>query len=128
MSGWLPEEGIAYTWEPRLGGRRSAPKDQDPAVDGWWRVVAFRAYATYTRTEEFRGGLDDLVSAASEATTLVLCSESLWWRCHRRLVADALVLLRGVAVEHLGHDGRLTAHVPSEGARVTAAGLRYDSG
>jgi len=126
MAAWLPDEGVAYTSEPRLGGRRSVPRGQDPAVDGWWRVDAFRAYATYMRTDEFRHGLDDLVSTAAEAPTLIMCSETLWWRCHRRLIADSLVLLRHVPVHHLGHDGRLTAHVPSAGARIGSDGLRYD--
>jgi uncharacterized protein (DUF488 family) len=126
MAQWLPEAGIGYRWEPRLGGRRRVPAGQDPQVDGWWRVEAFRAYATYMRTEEFRAGLDDLVRDDDEVTTLVMCSESLWWRCHRRLIADAVTLLHGAAVGHLGHDGRVTAHEPSAGARVTSAGLRYD--
>lgn len=127
MSEWLPREGIAYSWEPRLGGRRRIPEGQDPAVDGWWRVEAFRAYAAHMRTDDFRDGLGALLETAAGSTTLVLCSESLWWRCHRRLVADTLVLLRDVPVLHLGHDGRLTPHTPSEGARITEAGLRYDA-
>jgi len=126
MSEWLPTAGIAYTWEPRLGGRRRIPDGQDPAVDDWWRVEAFRAYAAFMRTDEFTGGLRDLLSTATDARTLVMCSESLWWRCHRRLIADALVLLRDVPVRHLGHDGKLTEHSPPEGARTTPAGLRYD--
>ena len=123
MEQWLPEAGIAYVWEPRLGGRRRVPKDADPATDGWWRVEAFRAYAAHTRTDEFAAGLADLV--AYEGTTLVMCSESVWWRCHRRLVADALVLLAGVPVEHLAHDGRLVAHEPSDGAVVRDGQLTY---
>ena len=127
MATWLPEEGIAYAWEPRLGGRRRVPKDQDPALDSWWRVEAFRAYAAFMRTEEFRDGLRHLAAvAAADPPTLIMCSESLWWRCHRRLIADALVVLHGAAVVHLGHDRRLTTHVPSSGARITDAGLRYD--
>lgn len=56
-----------------------------------------------------------------------MCSESLWWRCHRRLISDVLVLLHGVPVRHLSHDGRLTDHPPATGARVTPDGLRYDA-
>lgn len=123
MEQWLPEAGIAYVWEPRLGGRRRLPKDADPETDAWWRVEAFRAYAAHTRTDEFAAGLADLV--AYEGTTLVMCSESVWWRCHRRLVADALVLLADVPVEHLAHDGRLAAHEPSEGAVVRDGQLTY---
>lgn len=128
MGEWLPAAGIAYAWEPRLGGRRRVPKDQDPAIDAWWRVDAFRAYAAHTRTEEFAEGIDALLGEGRGVTTLVMCSESLWWRCHRRLVADALALLRDVPVDHLGHDGRLTAHVPSEGAVVVDGLLRYPAG
>lgn len=126
MREWLAEAGIAYHWEPRLGGRRQVPAGQDPDTDGWWRVTAFRAYAAHTRTDEFRAGMQELLEAIDSGTTLVMCSESLWWRCHRRLIADAAVLLHGVRVQHLGHDGRLTDHEPSAGAEVTRAGLRYD--
>lgn len=128
LSAWLPARGIGYTWEERLGGRRRVPKDQDPAVDGWWRVDAFRAYASHMRTDEFRVALAELVAGAADACTLIMCSESLWWRCHRRMVSDALVLLHDVPVHHLGHDGRLVEHAPPEGARVTPIGLRYDAG
>jgi uncharacterized protein (DUF488 family) len=121
---WLPAAGIGYRWEPLLGGRRT--DDPSTAVDTWWRVAQFRAYAAYTRTDDFRCGLDDLLADAARRRTIIMCSESLWWRCHRRLVADVLVLLHGVPVLHLGHDGRLTPHRPSEGARVTDVGLIYD--
>lgn len=126
LGAWLPAAGIDYRWDPRLGGRRSRPKE--PAErdrDGWWQVAAFRAYAAHTRTPEFAAGLDELVADARARTTVVMCSESLWWRCHRRLISDAAVLLRGLPVVHLGHDGRRTAHVPSAGARVEAGGLAY---
>jgi uncharacterized protein (DUF488 family) len=66
------------------------------------------------------------VAASPEEPVAVMCSESLWWRCHRRLIADVMVLLHQVPVAHLGHDGGLTPHVPAAGARVTAAGLYYD--
>jgi uncharacterized protein (DUF488 family) len=125
MPEWLARAGIEYCWEPRLGGRRRVAKDQDPEADRWWRVEAFRAYACHMRTDEFREGLDRLLTQTA-GTTLIMCSESVWWRCHRRLISDALVLLRDVPVHHLAHDGRLTPHSPSDGARVTPEGLRYD--
>lgn len=126
LGAWLPAAGIGYRWEPRLGGRRSRPADAGEAArDGWWQVAAFRAYAAHTRTDEFAAGLDDLVADARSRTTAIMCSESLWWRCHRRLISDALVLLRGTAVVHLGHDGRRTPHEPSAGARVGPDGLTY---
>ncbi|WP_246159339.1 DUF488 domain-containing protein [Nocardioides antri] len=128
LARWLPDRGIRYRWEPRLGGRRRLAPTQ-AGSDPWWRVEAFRAYAAHTRTEEFQAAIVELmqeVPADSEERVAVMCSESLWWRCHRRLVADVLVLLHRVAVAHLGHDGSLTTHVPAAGARVTTDGLYYD--
>ena len=127
MSTWLPEAGVEYLWEPRLGGRRRIPAGQGDDVDGWWRVAAFRAYAAHMRTEEFRDGLDVLLGRMDGARTAIMCSESLWWRCHRRLVSDAVLLLHGRPVSHLGHDGRLTEHVPPPAATVVAGRLRYDA-
>ena len=123
---WLPAMGIGYRWDQRLGGRRALPAQAEP-TDPWWRVEAFRAYAAHTRTPEFRSAITDLLAeAAATPGTAVMCSESLWWRCHRRLIADVLVLLHSVDVAHLGHGGRLTAHPPAAGARISAAGLVYD--
>ena len=126
MEVWLPAAGIGYLWEPRLGGRRRLPPGQDASVDGWWRVAAFRAYAGYMRTDDFRAGLDVLLDRMDEAATVIMCSESLWWRCHRRLISDAVLLLRGRPVSHLGHDGRRTAHDPPPAAKVVDGRLRYD--
>lgn len=118
LAEWVPACGIAYVWEQRLGGRRHLRKEEDAASpDPWWRVAAFRAYAGYTRTEEFAAAMDDLVTSAQERRVAVMCSESVWWRCHRRLVADVAALGRGLDVAHLMPGGKLTAHVPSAGAR-----------
>jgi uncharacterized protein (DUF488 family) len=127
MSSWLPEAGVDYLWEPRLGGRRRIRAGEDDTVDGWWRVAAFRAYAAHMRTEEFRDGLDALLEQMERRRTAIMCSESLWWRCHRRLVSDAVLLLHGRPVSHLGHDGRLTEHVPPPAATVVAGELHYDA-
>jgi uncharacterized protein (DUF488 family) len=77
-------------------------------------------------TAEFRDALDELVTEADGRPTVVMCAESVWWRCHRRLLADAAVLLRGTPVEHLFHDGRLEAHRPMPEARVDGRRLVYD--
>jgi len=129
MAAWLPAAGLDYRWDARLGGRRRVP-DGGQDVDRWWRVEAFRGYAAHMRTDEFRTGLDALVADAEAASGAVafMCSESLWWRCHRRMVSDALVLLRAREVQHLGHDGRTTPHVPSEGARIDGDAIYYDAG
>ena len=125
LAAWLPAAGVDYRWEPRLGGRRRLPPGET-SPDTWWRVEAFRAYAAYMRTDEFAVALADLLGGLETARTLVMCSETLWWRCHRRLISDAATLLHGVAVEHLGHDGSLSPHRPSEGARVVGGQLVYD--
>ena len=85
-------------------------------ADGWWTVAQFAAYAAHTRTPEFAAALDEVLAEAATATVAVMCSESVWWRCHRRIVADVAVLGRGVPVHHLMPDGRLAEHRPSAGA------------
>ncbi len=115
---WLPAVGIGYRWEQRLGGRRRLPAGE-PVEDGWWTVAQFAAYAAHTRTPEFSAALDEVLAEAGKATVAVMCSESVWWRCHRRLIADVAVLGRGVPVTHLMPDGRLTPHRPAAGAVVT---------
>ena len=128
LTQWLPAAGIDYRWEPRLGGRRRVPPEE-PDNDPWWRVEAFRAYAAYTRTDEFRAAMAELLTQLGSLGgrgMAIMCSESLWWRCHRRLISDVAVLLHQQPVQHLGHDGRRTDHVPSAGARIGPDGLRYD--
>ena len=115
LAAWLPAVGIGYRWDERLGGRRRLPPGE-PIADGWWTVAQFAAYAAHTRTAEFTAALDDVLAEVERGTVAVMCSESVWWRCHRRLVADVAVLGHGVPVAHLMPDGRLTPHRPSEGA------------
>jgi uncharacterized protein (DUF488 family) len=122
---WLPELGIAYRTESRLGGRRRLAAGA-PREDPWWQVDQFAAYAAHTRTPEFQAALAELLEEAGRVRTVMMCSESVWWRCHRRLIADVAVLVHDVAVHHLAHDGRLSPHLPAAGARVVAGQLRYD--
>lgn len=122
LSRWLPAAGVAYRWEPRLGGfRRPAPDSPDTV----WRNDSFRGYAGHLRTDEARAALDGLAADAAREPTAFLCSETLWWRCHRRLVSDALVLLHGFEVRHL-LPGSAPVHVPTPGVRVAGDGLVYD--
>jgi uncharacterized protein (DUF488 family) len=125
MAQWIPEKaGSAYLWEPALGGFRK-PDRNSPNVA--LRNERFRAYADYMETDAFAGALAALLAQAARQRIAILCSETLWWRCHRRLISDAATLLHGVAVEHLMHDGKLRQHVPTAGVRVTeGGGLRYD--
>lgn len=111
--------GIDYRWEERLGGRRSLTAAEDAASpDTWWQVPAFRAYAAWTRTPQWQDAAAQLWEQAQAARTAVMCSEAVWWRCHRRLIADVTSLQAELPVEHLMHDGRLRAHLVSEGARL----------
>ena len=121
LAEWLPDAGIGYRWEERLGGRRSLPKGE-PVADAWWTVAQFAAYAAHTRTPEFAAALDEVLAEASAGNVAVMCSESVWWRCHRRLIADVAVLGRGVPVTHLMPDGRLRMHEPSAGAVLGSDG------
>lgn len=117
---WLPEEGVEYRWESRLGGFRKPRPDSPDTV---WRNDSFRGYAGHTREPDFLGAMDELLADLATARTAVLCSEAVWWRCHRRIIADFAVLARDTPVEHLMHDGRLQAHVPTPGARLRPDGL-----
>jgi uncharacterized protein (DUF488 family) len=115
LAQWLPDLGVGYRWEPRLGGRRRLPAGESVA-DTWWTVAQFAAYAAHTRTAEFQDALDEVLDAARDRSVAVLCSEYVWWRCHRRLIADVVVLGRGLPVDHVMPDGRLSPHQPSAGA------------
>ena len=92
------------------------------------RNAAFRAYADHMGTAEFNAALDEVLAAAADRRTAVMCAESVWWRCHRRLLADAVVLTRHGEVRHLFHDGRSTPHVVTDGARVADGAVVYDLG
>jgi uncharacterized protein (DUF488 family) len=126
MEEWLPEAGICYRWDKRLGGfRKPGPDSPDVA----WREDMFRGYAGHMRSADFLAAIDRVLAETGERQVAVMCSESLWWRCHRRLVADFASAARGVEVRHLMHDGRLEPHRPSPGLRVRDDGLLvYDAG
>ncbi len=115
MEEWLPESGIGYRWDKRLGGFRR-PSAGNPDVA--WREDMFRGYAEHMRSADFGAAVDAVLAEAALAEpgcgqVTVMCSESLWWRCHRRLLADFVSAARGVEVRHLMHDGRVEAHRPS---------------
>ena len=124
MERWIPElGGSTYRWEPMLGGFRK-PNRESPNIA--LRHPSFRAYADYMETDGFLSALTNLL-ATPAVPVAIMCSESVWWRCHRRLIADAALLLRCVDVRHLMHDGKLRPHIPTAGVRVTEGGkLRYD--
>jgi len=121
LAGWLPAAGIGYRWEERLGGRRRLPAE---SPDRWLRVDAFRAYAHHMRSAEFLDAVDGLLTDLEAASTVVMCSESLWWRCHRRLIADALVV-RGWEVRHIAADGSVGRHELTSFAKISDGRVSY---
>ena len=123
MHRWLPRAGIAYRGEERLGGRRRRRRD---SINSALRNDSFRGYADYMAEPPFGDALDAVLEQARQRPTAVLCAESLWWRCHRRLLADAAVLLRGAEVRHLMHDGRMATHVITDSARRAGDLVVYD--
>jgi uncharacterized protein (DUF488 family) len=125
MARWLGEAGVEYRWLQALGGRRAlAPDSPNTGL----RNEQFRAYADHMATDEFADGVADLLAVADSRRAAVMCAESVWWRCHRRLVADHLVLVAGIDVGHLFHDGRIEHHTPAPEARRDGAKLVYDVG
>ncbi len=125
MAQWLPLHGLEYRGMSDLGGRR-APAPRSPNVG--LRNDQFRAYADHMASEEFRRGVAELVDLATTRPVAVVCAESVWWRCHRRLLADHLVLVAHVPVEHLFHDGRVVDHAVTPEARRSDDHLVYDLG
>lgn len=118
----LRGRGVEYVWRKDLGGwRRPRPDSPHTAL----RSPGFRGYADYMGTEEFGAALGWLIESSRHTVTAIMCAESMWWRCHRRMVADAL-LVRGCPVEHLLPDGRRQAHVLHPAARVNGHAIVYD--
>ena len=118
----LPAD-ISYRWLPRLGGRRHTPSGVPTPNDGW-RVKGFRDYADYMGTPEFAEGLDELLAIAGDGRPAIMCSEAVPWRCHRRLVTDAL-LVRDVEVRHILSPTLTRPGELSELARVDGVALTY---
>jgi uncharacterized protein (DUF488 family) len=123
LSGSLERAGIEYRWIKQLGGRRSSKRvDTEHTA---WQLPAFRSYADYTESLDFADGLRELTEAATRARTAYMCSEGLWWRCHRRIISDNL-LVRDWDVEHIMPTGKLSPHVLAPFARVVDGRIIYD--
>jgi uncharacterized protein (DUF488 family) len=116
----LPAElagaGIAYEHMPKLGGLRPKSRTVAPEVNALWTNDSFHNYADYALSAEFEGGLEHLVERGRALRTAIMCSEAVWWRCHRRIVADHL-LARGETVFHIMGQGR------TEPAHLTAGAV-----
>ncbi|WP_437998150.1 DUF488 domain-containing protein [Sorangium sp. So ce185] len=123
----LPPLGVTYVFRgDALGGRRTG-RDGSPHIA--WENPSFRAYADHMETAEFQRALAEVEAEARAGRRLaVMCAETLWWRCHRRLIADALVA-RGLAVVHLLGPGARAPHTLNPAARIDRSGrLIYDVG
>ncbi|HJU86401.1 MAG TPA: DUF488 domain-containing protein [Gemmatimonadota bacterium] len=123
LAAFLDARGVGYRWFEELGGRRSGDQRATSPNLGL-ENAGFRAYADYTATEAFRVALDELVAWAADRPTAVLCAEALWWRCHRRLIADQWVD-RGGRVVHIYSDGKMEPHALWDLARREGDGLVY---
>jgi len=120
----LREVGVAYLHLPELGGRREPRADSPHRA---LRVAAFRGYADHMSSEEFANGYERLTSLAGQSRTALGCAETLWWRCHRRLIADRLTV-DGWSVTHLFAPGKSERHVLPDAARTLDGHLVYDAG
>jgi uncharacterized protein (DUF488 family) len=121
----LTAAGIEYVHEPDLGGRRAARPDSPHTA---WRVEAIRGYADHMESPEFQAALERLMERARETPTVILCAEAVPWRCHRRLISDALVA-RGVPVLHILGPRRADPHELDPNAQVLPGGrLLYAEG
>lgn len=124
LKGSLATVGVAYLHLPELGGRREPRADSAHRA---LRVAAFRGYADHMSTDGFARGYERLTSLARESRTAFMCAETLWWRCHRRLLSDRLTL-DGWRVTHLYAPGKSEPHVLWNVARIQEGHLVYDVG
>jgi uncharacterized protein (DUF488 family) len=121
LPGSLASAGIGYTHMPALGGlRRAKPDSQNTG----WRNASFRGYADYMQTPAFAAAMDDLLSLAKKQTVALMCAEAVPWRCHRSLIADAL-LARGIASEDISSPSRRAPHKLTSFARLRGKQVTY---
>jgi len=121
LAAGLSTAGIDYRWISALGGRR---RSSDGSSTTAWRHPAFRAYAEYAMTEEFADGLFELMMIAGGLRAVIMCAEILWWRCHRRIIADVLTSL-GVEVVHIRDERPGEVHRLASPARLVGGLLTY---
>lgn len=120
----LRASNIDYRHLPGLGGLRHARKD---SINGGWRNASFRGYADYMQTPDFAGNIKIVLAMAASGSCALMCAEAVPWRCHRSLIADALVL-RGLRVEHIMSIRERKTHVMTSWARTDGLEIVYPSG
>jgi uncharacterized protein (DUF488 family) len=121
LAATLAAHAIGYHWLPALGGRRRALPDSPNTA---WRNASFRGYADYMSSTEFAQGLTELLEVSNKARTAIMCSEALWWRCHRSMIADALCV-RGIKIVHILDAKHSVAHPMTSPARIAGGVLSY---
>jgi uncharacterized protein (DUF488 family) len=120
----LKKAGLGYVHMPGLGGLRHAKLE---SVNVGWRNASFRGYADYMQTPEFEKNLEELIQLASQDRIALMCAEAVPWRCHRSLIADAL-LIRGIRTEDIMGPNRRQAHTLTPFAKVRGIKITYPSG
>jgi uncharacterized protein (DUF488 family) len=121
----LATAGIGYRHMKALGGLRGRQKLDGPSPNTYWRNDSFRNYADYALTPGFRAGLDELRGLAGEHTCAVMCAETLWWRCHRRIITDYLIAAGDQVVHILGPDKTEPGRLAPEAEPQADGSLRY---
>jgi uncharacterized protein (DUF488 family) len=117
----LDSVGICYEHFRELGGRRRARPD---SLNLAWRNESFRGYADYMETNEFHAGIERLIELARQQRVAIMCSEAVWWRCHRSMISDYLKV-KGIEVCHIMAPGKSEAHPFTSAARVIEGQLSY---
>ncbi|CAM5272152.1 hypothetical protein AFEL58S_00086 [Afipia felis] len=115
----LAQVQIGYRHYPDLGGRRPKQPGIDENVNAMWRVQSFHNYADYALSDKFNHVFDELVELGRDRRVALMCSEAVWWRCHRRIITDYL-LMNDHAVDHLMAPGHVYHATPTPGAQRTA--------
>jgi uncharacterized protein (DUF488 family) len=121
LPGRLARDGIGYCHIARLGGLRGRPKTAGPSPNGFWENASFRNYADYALTDGFRAGLGELRSLERDHACAVMCAEAVWWRCHRRIIADYLIAA-GERVLHILDPDHVAPATLTPGVRPQADG------
>lgn len=120
----LADRQIRHRFIAELGGRRPRQKDVDPDVNGFWQNQSFHNYADYALSDTFHEGLRELEELADATPCAIMCAEAVWWRCHRRIIADYL-LAHGRTVLHLMGEGRIDPATMTPGARKESGRIVY---
>lgn len=121
LSETLAAENIQYVHLLKLGGRRKVNKNSKNIA---WKHSAFRSFADYMETEEFKEGIDELIKIAEKNRTAIMCAEVLWWRCHRSLISDYMKL-NGWKVIHILSEKKTEEHPYTQPARIIDGKLNY---